>query len=60
MTKPMTAARFIILSGKDFENGAVQNEIYIALKQRDEMLEHLAWIINNTLNNVHTRIEEVE
>jgi hypothetical protein len=40
----MTAAKFSSLCKRDFNNGEIIDEIYAALKSREELLESCRWI----------------
>ena len=53
---PMTTEKFLKLSIKDFEDGAIQNGIYLALKEREEILEAFYKIINLTLNRMNAHV----
>ena len=54
----MTTTKFLKLSEKDFTDGIIQNDIYRALKEREQLLEHLYWL-NTTLNRMNARVEEI-
>lgn len=43
--KAMSLRDFDKLQARDFENGAVQNEIRLAIKQRQDLLAALGWTL---------------
>lgn len=43
--KPMTTAQFRTLRDRDFENGAVRDEIWTALRSREDLLDVLTRLL---------------
>ena len=61
---PMTAKEFLTLSSRDFENGAVQDAIWVALKEREKLIEEKPKVTREEIfdfhNNLVTIVEEYD